>query len=203
MLHILRSGAGGDGLLRGMFESRKKVFVDLLKWDVPVIDGRFEIDQFDDGHAVYLILADAQHRHLGSARLLPSTRPHILGDLFPELCDGPVPTGPATWEITRFCLDRALSGRERREARDALVAGLAEHALAVGIERYTAIAELRWLQQILTFGWECWPLGLGRCVNGETLAALEIHIAPDTPARLAAAGITDRLTARESVLAAA
>ena len=195
MLHVLQSaaGTGADTLLRAMFASRKSVFVDLLKWDVPVVDGRYEIDQFDDEHAVYLILADEAGRHLGSARLLASTRPHILGDLFPHLSDAPVPVGPATWEITRFCLDRTLTARERRMVRDALVVGLAEHALATGIIRYTAIAAMGWVQQILAFGWDCWPLGVAREVNGETLAALEIEIDEHTPERLAAAGITDRL----------
>src|ERR1700741_1515332 len=153
MLQIVQSGAGTgtDELLRTMFASRKKVFVDLLKWDVPVLDGRFEIDQFDDDHAVYLILAEEGGRHLGSARLLPSTRPHILGDLFPHLCDGPVPVDRTTWEITRFLLDRDLTARERRVVRDALVVNLVDHALASGIERYTAIAEMEWVQQILAF----------------------------------------------------
>src|SRR3546814_5073717 len=61
-----------------MFAARKSVFVDLLKWDVPVLEGRYEIDQFDDEYARYLILADRGDGHLGSARLLPTMRPHIL-----------------------------------------------------------------------------------------------------------------------------
>ncbi len=195
MLRILQSGAqGADDLMRAMFASRKAVFVDLLKWDVPVIDGQYEVDQFDDEHAVYLILADADGRHLGSARLLRSTRPHILGDLFPQLCDGPVPVAPGIWEITRFLLDRDLTARQRREVRDALVVALVEHALNAGIGHYTAIAEMSWMQQILAFGWECWPLGLTRDVDGETLAAFEIRIDATTPRRLAQAGITDRPT---------
>lgn len=205
MLHILQSNAGPrtDGLLRAMFASRKRIFVDLLKWNVPVIDGRYEVDQFDDEHAVYLIVADEEGRHLGSARLLASTRPHILGNLFPQLSDDHVPISSSIWEITRFCLDRALTAPERRAVRDALVVGLTEHALATGIEHYTAIAEMGWVQQILAFGWECWPLGLTRDVDGETLAALEIAIDDTTPARLAAAGITDRLTRRNDQRVAA
>jgi hypothetical protein len=44
MLHISRSGTGPvpDNVMRAMFAARKAVFVDLLKWDVPVIDGQFE-----------------------------------------------------------------------------------------------------------------------------------------------------------------
>ena len=69
---ILRStGPSRDLALRAMFEARKQVFVDLLKWDVPVLGGRFEVDQFDDEHAAYLVLSDDEGRHLASARLLP------------------------------------------------------------------------------------------------------------------------------------
>ena len=82
MLHIRQSAArpASDAVLRSMFAARKSVFVDLLKWDVPVLADRYENDQYDDAHATYLILADPDGTHLGSARLLPTTRPHILGD---------------------------------------------------------------------------------------------------------------------------
>ena len=77
--------------LRSMFAARKRIFVDLLKWDLPVLAGRFEVDQFDDPHATYLIVTDKDGGHLASARLLPTTRPALLDGLFPHLVAGPVP----------------------------------------------------------------------------------------------------------------
>ena len=194
MLHVVQSDARTppDSIFRAMFAARKSVFVDLLKWDVPVLDDRYEIDQFDDEHARYLILADRDDRHLGSARLLPTTRPHILDSLYAVLCDGPPPKSEAIFEVTRFCLDRGLNARERRGVRDALVAALAGHALDHGIESYTAIAEIGWFQQILSFGWRCEPLGLPLVVDGRMLAALHIFITPETPGLLAASGIRGR-----------
>jgi acyl-homoserine lactone synthase len=191
MLHVMQFGArpASDGVLRAMFAARKQVFVDLLKWDVPVIDGAYEVDQFDDPHATYLVLADLDGRHLASARLLPTTRPHILDSFYAELCEEEAPRGPDVYEVTRFCLDRSLTARERREARNTLVAALAEHALAHGLTAYTAIAEMPWFQQILAFGWRCRPLGLPRVIDGTMLVALRIEIDADTPAQLAAAGI--------------
>ncbi|WP_457354258.1 acyl-homoserine-lactone synthase [Sphingomonas sp. UYP23] len=186
-----------DAILRAMFAARKSVFVDLLKWNVPVLDGRYEIDQFDDVHAHYLVLTDYDGVHLASARLLPTVRPHILGALYPELCEDVPPTGPAIFEITRFCLDRRLRAPERRAARDTLVAALVDYALAQRISAYTAIAELGWFQQILAFGWHCVPLGLPQNVSGAPLAALQIMITPETPALLDAAGIR----ARQAMLA--
>jgi acyl-homoserine lactone synthase len=178
-----------DHVLRSMFEARKRVFIDLLKWDVPVLDGRYELDQFDDEHAEYLVIQTAEGRHAASARLLETTRPHILGSLFPELCQTALPQGPRVREITRFCLDPELTTLERRECRNVLVSGLVEHALAKGVETYTGVADMGWLQQILAFGWRCRPLGLPRVLGGRMLGALSIAIDHETPALLAQGGI--------------
>ncbi|WP_278392562.1 acyl-homoserine-lactone synthase [Sphingobium yanoikuyae] len=187
MLHVLQSAtpSASYAVLRSMFAARKSVFVDLLKWDVPVLDGRYEVDQFDDVHATYLILAEPDGTHLGSARLLPTMRPHILGHLYRDLCDDAPPRSPDIFEITRFCLDRRLRARERRQVRDALVNALVDHALANGITAYSAIAQMGWYQQILAFGWRCLPLGLPRVIDGSMLAALRIDITAETPALLA------------------
>ena len=183
------AGPHGQPKLAAMFAARKAVFVDLLRWDVPVLEDRFEVDQFDDAHAEYLIVADEDGRHLASTRLLPTTRPHILDSLFPGLCAGDLPRGPAVREITRFCLDPAIGARRRREARNVLVSALVHHALAHGIARYTGVAEIAWLQQILAFGWCCRPLGLPRACGDTLLGALVIDIDEDTPALLATSGI--------------
>ncbi|MEN3746066.1 acyl-homoserine-lactone synthase [Sphingomonas sp. HF-S3] len=181
--------AASDAAMRAMFEARKRVFIDLLGWDLPVLAGKYEVDRYDDVHARYLILTDAHQNHLASARLLPTTRPHILGDLFAELCDVPPPRGPGTFEITRFCLERNLRAHERRRWRGALVAALAHYALDHGITTYTGVAEQAWLDQILQFGWQAEPLGRPRRIDTMMLAALRIDIAADTPALLAANGI--------------
>ncbi len=178
-----------DDVLRSMFEARKRVFVDLLKWEVPVLEGRFELDQFDDEHAVYLIVQNDAGEHLGSARLLQTTRPHLLDTLFADLCAAAPPRGPGVLEITRFCLDRRVRGRARLAVRNQLVSALADYALDRGIATYTGIAEMAWLQQILAFGWSCRPLGLPKTRSGKMLGALRIDIAPETPALLARTGI--------------
>lgn len=187
-----------DAVFRSMFAARKRVFIDLLKWDLPALDGRYEIDQFDDPHARYLIITDADQAHLASARLLPTTRPHILDTLFPALCGGAVPRGPRVWEITRFCLDRQLRSAERRQVRNQLVSALAVHALETGIDTYTGVAEMAWLQQILSFGWQCRALGEPLPSQGELLGALEITITPETPAQLAAGGVWSPIPAHET-----
>lgn len=188
--------------LRSMFEARKRVFIDLLKWDIPALAGRFELDHFDDVDATYLIVTDADGEHLASARLLLTTRPALLDSLFPELADGPVPQGADILEITRFCLSPGIGARQRRVARDSLLVGLAEFALANGIRIYTGVAELAWFRQVERFGWDCQPLGPPRLHGGEALVALRIDIDGSTISRLAAAGIISKAVAVSAARAA-
>lgn len=178
-----------DGAVRNMFEARKRVFVDLLKWDVPVLNDRYEIDQFDTPHANYVILTGDNVSHRASARLLRTDRAHILGELFPALCESAVPTGINTREITRFCIEPTLSRADRRIARNQLVTALVQHALAEGVTDYTAVANLAWYRQIADFGWKCRALGPPRYIDGECLLALHIQIDVDTPDDLKETGI--------------
>ncbi|WP_308222950.1 MULTISPECIES: acyl-homoserine-lactone synthase [unclassified Sphingomonas] len=176
-------------VLRAMFEARKQVFIDLLGWDLPALAGRFEVDQFDNARATYLILTDARRRHLASARLLPTEHPGILTTLFPQLCDTPPPSGSDVFEITRFCLSRDLRAPARRAARDTLVREIARYALGTGITTYTGVAELPWLRQILGFGWRASMLGDPKICGRQQLGALRIDIDADTLALLARNGI--------------
>lgn len=189
MLEEPLPGAIADPALRSMFAARKRVFVDLLKWDIPVLAGIYEVDQFDTPEATYLVLLDAEGTHRASARLLRSDGPHILADLFPALCAGAVPRGDAIREITRFCIDPDLPRSERRLARDQLVSALVRHALMEGITTYTAVASVPWFEQIARFGWRCEALGPSRQLCGERLVGLKIRIDRTTQNALAQTGM--------------
>ncbi|PQM25880.1 autoinducer synthase [Sphingopyxis lindanitolerans] len=204
MLRIIdhQNRASEHRALRSMFEARKRVFIDLLKWDIPALAGRFELDHFDDVDATYLIVTDADGEHLASARLLLTTRPALLDSLFPELVDGPVPRGADVLEITRFCLSPGIGARQRRIARDSLLVGLAEFALANGIRTFTGVAELAWFRQVEGFGWDCRPLGPPQLHSGAALVALRIDIDGSTISRLAAAGIISKAVAVSAARAA-
>lgn len=175
--------------IRAMFEARKRVFVDLLRWNVPVLDGKFEIDQYDLPDAQYLVLADEHQNHRASARLLLTDGPHILAELFPCLCEESLPSGASIREITRFCIEPALSRNERRRARDQLITALVEHALRAGITHYVAVAEVGWFKQISNFGWKCRPLGPAQKTDGQFLVALQLEIDSNTSRDLARSGM--------------
>lgn len=81
---------------------RRKVFVETLGWALQTVDGR-ELDQFDRPDTLYLASRDDDGAINGCARLLPTDRPYLLGDIFPELMHGqPIPCSPDIWELSRF-----------------------------------------------------------------------------------------------------
>jgi N-acyl-L-homoserine lactone synthetase len=81
---------------------RYRVFVERLGWGLKT-DGGAELDQFDRADTVYLVAQANDARICGCARLLPTTRPYLLAEVFPELCGGrPPPCSPEVWELSRF-----------------------------------------------------------------------------------------------------
>ena len=81
---------------------RRKVFVETLGWALRTRDG-MELDQFDRPDTLYLASQDEDGAINGCARLLPTHRPYLLGEIFPELMHGqPIPCSPTIWELSRF-----------------------------------------------------------------------------------------------------
>lgn len=193
-----QSSPSFNGAMGAMFEDRKRVFVDLLNWSVPVVEDRYEVDQFDGPAAVYMLVTEpGSDRHLGSVRLLTSEQPHILGDIFPQLAQGGPPRGPGIWEITRLCLSPALASLRRgMMVRRQLALGLTEFALANRIHTYTLVCNTAHVPQLLAIGWDCVPLGLPHIIEGQTLCAMAITIDATTLGRIREQGAPARRVLR-------
>ncbi len=95
-------GTGVDpALAAAMFRMRKRAFADRRQWRVTCTGGA-ERDRFDDLRPLYLCM-----RWQGLLRLLPTTGPYMLRDVFPALLGGrPAPRDRRAWEVSRFCVDR-------------------------------------------------------------------------------------------------
>ncbi len=171
-------------LVRSMFADRKHLFVDFLRWDVPVVDGEYEIDQFDTAEAVYIIVAGEAGAHEASLRLLPTARPHMLGTIFSDLCPLGVPVGESIWESTRLCLPRRHGAVRRRVLRNRLISAMVDIALDRGIERYTGLLPDAFRKEVLALGWKGEPLGPAVRMPGGTVGAFMVQIDAQTPRRL-------------------
>eukprot|EP01035_Chromulina_nebulosa_P068068 gene68068-biopygen50030 len=92
-----------------MHQLRRRVFHDLLRWDVNV-EGDWEIDEYDDMNPIYVLSYDDNGRLRGSLRLLPTLGPNMLDDTFPILLgETPAIRSAAIWESSRFCIEPDIS----------------------------------------------------------------------------------------------
>jgi len=189
MIHICQGYSLVDPRHASMFRDRKTLFVDLLGWNVPVVDAQFEIDRYDGDAALYLIALDDDGHHVGSMRLLPTVPGHLLSDLFAALCDGAVPRGRTIMEITRLCLPQRLGCAGRLGVRNRLITAMVDYALAAGVTAFTGVVTASYREQVLAMGWRAEPLGPPRSREGAELGAFRLEIDADTPALLAANGI--------------
>lgn len=134
-----------------MFRMRAAVFSERLGWDVTVIDGK-EVDRFDGEDPLYLLCVDELTQELkGAVRLLPTTGPNMLRDVFALLVpDGSVES-PLIWESSRFALNPLLSvGPNRQDANRVvntttieLLCGLVEAAQLAGVEHIVSVFDAR------------------------------------------------------------
>lgn len=173
--------------LAAMHRDRKTVFIDQLKWDLPVTGGEFEIDEYDRDDTIYLLVPDAAGAaagHLGSVRLLPSEGPHLLGDKFAGLCADGVPRGPQIFEITRMVTRPGLPRDAALRVRQHLSIAIIEYALENGIREYTMMTHMAFLSNVIAVGWDCEPLGLPQTHDGVAIAALRVAVDRETLARL-------------------
>src|SRR6516165_4236970 len=150
-------------LLDQMFRLRARVFHDRLKWDVRVEDGR-ERDKYDDEGPVYIIYADeAGQRVKGSLRLLPTTGPTVLGDIFADtLPDAIGLSAPTIWECTRFCVEDGGSTHRQLVASGILIAALGDVAIKAEIESVLGNFDSTMLRLYRRIGCEVEVLGSTR-----------------------------------------
>lgn len=164
---------------------RHRVFVEEKGWeDLRREDGR-ETDRFDDEHAIHMLYVEDGHV-IGYQRMLPSTRPHILSEILPELCEGERPVGPNIWEWTRYCVEPGYRERGRilSPVANALLTGIVEWGLETGVD--TIIIEMNplWLLRLVQLHFRVTPLGLPKVIGKEETVAVTAHFDRRTLTRL-------------------
>jgi len=100
-------------LLDDLGRYRHKVFIKHLGWQVDSTAAHpdRESDQFDHADTRYTLALDERQQVCGCARLLPTTRPYLLSEVFGFLCDRPAPRQSDTWEISRFAASPLEDGK--------------------------------------------------------------------------------------------
>lgn len=161
---------------------RHKVFVETLQWKLETKDGE-ELDQFDRADTIYVATHDDGGHINGCARLLPTVRPYLLGEVFPQLLEGvPPPSTPDVWELSRFAaVDfnkqgntslRQVSSPTGVKLLQAAIACAAKH----GAKRLITVSPIgieRWLRR---GGFKAHRSGPPMVVDGHPIFACSIEV---------------------------
>jgi acyl homoserine lactone synthase len=158
--------SGFENEMDAMFRNRAEIFSERLGWDVVVKNG-YERDRFDDLNPLYLVSVDpVTGQYWGSLRLLPTTGPNMLRDVFPQLLeDGEVVESATIWESSRICAT-AVDGQPRRSRNGVnyvmseLIAGIGEVTMIAGLTHIVSVFDARILRVLKAVG--CEPVVIGR-----------------------------------------
>ena len=133
-------------VLDEMFKLRARVFGDRLGWEVNIKDGR-ERDHFDDLNPAHVVSISDEGDVVGCMRLLQTTGPHMLADVFNSILDGEPPIRSSqVWEATRFCVDTKKLGRGRGKnsvsyVTSEVMIGSFEYAMEAGVKDAVAVID--------------------------------------------------------------
>lgn len=163
---------------------RREVFVELLGWELETPNG-CEQDQFDRPDTVYVVARNDEGNINGCARLLPTTKPYLLSEIFPQLLNGlPPPASPDIWELSRFAavdISEASSspkGQLSSPIATSLLKGAIDTAASLGARRLITVSPLGVERLLRHAGFCAHRAGPPMVIGGHPLFACWIEIDP-------------------------
>lgn len=165
----------GDAL-PALHRLRHKIFVERQKYQVPTYRG-MEWDTFDTPAAVYLMWRDDLNQVRAIARLIPTTFPYMIKELWPHLVDGgELPSRPDIWEVTRLGVDRSLAPAIRRRVFGELVCGCGEFGKDNAIKEFYLVTHPGVIRSVRAAGCETRLLGRQQAIGTSLVAAASIPV---------------------------
>jgi acyl-homoserine lactone synthase len=166
-------------LLAKMFRQRHQVFVEEKGWKLKSYNG-MEFDNYDTDETLYLMAFAPDGEIAASMRMIRTDRPHMLADVFAEMCGNGPPKSADTWELTRGALAKGLraTGYWSR-----IQCALLEAALLWGVSKGTGIFTVDYVTALMRMGWDGRPIGQPRMIDGEPYVACQCTLTADVLAR--------------------
>jgi len=171
-------------LMEKVWRFRHKQFVERLGWkELRSDDGR-EMDRFDTDDAIHLVVTSGDNI-VGYTRLLRTSRPHLLSDVYPEIMEGnDWPRADNIYEWTRCISDDRAAKFGDVQASHVLITGVLEFCLVSGIKGMIVETHPKLVTWMLETGYKVETLNMPQVINdvpvvpvyiGATRAALERH----------------------------
>jgi acyl-homoserine lactone synthase len=179
--------------LEDFFRARHRIYVEEKEWREDDGSG-FEIDQFDTEDATYLIGIEGDEVMTGT-RLVPTSLPHMLSEIFPHLCDfAGVIRADNVAEWTRGFIVPEYRERGIGPVKGQFCGTVMEYCLNEGIQRIGGIQDLYWLPVWRRYKWTVRQVGNPAQVDGRWCVAAFFDVCQDARDRaLSAGGIHDSI----------
>jgi acyl homoserine lactone synthase len=161
-----------------MHRIRKTVFKDRLGWDVTV-SGDLEVDEYDALGPSYLLSIDRYGAVNGCVRLLPTTGPNMLRDIFPSFVTrAAVPRGDLVWEASRFAVSGNTTAAEAGLSQTTydLLIGVLKFGLSNGISTIACVVDIRMERILRRAGWKLERLGPAHRIGNNTAIAGQLDV---------------------------
>ncbi|MBZ9740626.1 MULTISPECIES: acyl-homoserine-lactone synthase [unclassified Mesorhizobium] len=161
------------------FQLRHQIYVGERGWHaLKRPDGR-EIDAFDTPDATHLLGITAAGQVVAGSRLVPSLKPHLMSEVFPQLVNGLAQRGQDISEWTRFFVARHLREPGRScQAAGIICCGVLELCLQRHIRHLTIVCEDFWFERFASIGWSPKRLGPSKESDGMSIIGIMVDISP-------------------------
>lgn len=177
-VHVIRreNRESYAAILEDYFRLRHQMYVVERKWMALDRPDKREIDQFDTDDTVYLLALEDQSIVAGM-RLVPTSAPTLLSDVFPQLAsDGPIRRADV-YELSRIFVVPKRRGEHGGPRAEAVIQAAAmEYGLSIGLSAFTIVLETWWLPRLLDQGWQARPLGLPVDIDGLSTVAVAVTV---------------------------
>ncbi|WP_051481403.1 acyl-homoserine-lactone synthase [Paraburkholderia nodosa] len=142
---------------------RHRVFVQRLHWEIPGVahDATSEWDNFDGNPTLHLVAFSPDGEVCGCARLMPTTGPYLLRDVFPELAPpgDTLPSSTSIWEMSRFAGSGLPDHRTGSTSGMSLFPFVISLALSCGATRVIGVVSRSVARLYRRFGLELHDIG--------------------------------------------
>lgn len=162
--------------IEAMHRLRAAIFHERMAWPVTVLDG-WERDGFDELNPLYVLVTADDGTVRGSARLLPTTGPNMLCDVFSDLLgESREVRSPTIWESSRFSVMHDPADQFSRQINPItgeLLSGIVEVGIRSGLEFIVTVMDVSVERVLRRAGCPCERIGPPKRIgNGLSIAGL-------------------------------
>jgi acyl-homoserine lactone synthase len=178
MLHVIKGfDSNQSELLKAAFRFRYAAFVEEAGWDNLRRSDGLEIDQFDTPATIHVV-ATKNGEVSAYSRLNPTTKPHLLSEVYPHLASRGLVREESAWEWSRMGTSKKFrsDGYGWNSSIGIICRCVTIAAINHDIETLVWQAHPVWISRAGELGFDPQPLGLPAKVGSERVVAVKMAV---------------------------